>query len=75
MFGDSKQYERIANKIIDLFADHRLPISEVQFVALYVTYLAGSQEILDKLQEFSVQLDKHRGRMEEDARYKQDALF
>ena len=70
-----RKYEKVAEKVIDLFADHRLGMHEVQFVAFYTAYLSGSTDILDKLQEFGKQLDKHRERKEEDDRYTQDTLF
>lgn len=72
---DNRRYEKIADKALDLFSDHRLHINEIQFVAMYAVQFAGSNDILDKLDEFGRQLIKHRERKEADDRYIQHTLF
>jgi len=73
MFGaNAMQYENAAKKIVKVFADEQLTVSEIQFVSFYVTHLAQPASILDKIREFGRMVEVHN---ERNMAYEQDTLF
>lgn len=54
---DTKRLERIADRILDVFADIRVSMEEIVYVAMYITIKTHNQpELRHRILEFSDQV-------------------
>lgn len=65
------QYERVANKIIGLFADMRLSRDDIKHIAFYVVQ-NSTDEIIDRILTFANDVKRHNLNK---TRYTNDTLF
>lgn len=69
-------YEKIAKKIVDIFADGRITYDDWHFIALYVVTRGREDYLLNRIEHFGNSVVEYRqqidfGRNE----YEQDVLF
>lgn len=71
-------YERIAKKIVDLFADGRLTYDDWGYIALYVVTRGREDYLLNRIDHFGAAVLEYRQQIEfgkKDTGYEQDKLF
>ena len=64
-------YERVANKIIGLFADMRLSKDDIKHIAFYVVQ-NSTDEIIERILTFATAVERHNRNK---TRYHNDTLF
>jgi hypothetical protein len=70
-------YEKIAKKIVDLFADGRLTYDDWKFISLYVVTRGREDYLLDRIEHFGASMIEYRQNIDfgRNSNYEQDSLF
>ena len=73
--GDRSQFEKAAQKILDVFTDGRIRDHDLMYVAFYTVVNAYPEVALDRLIEYTEHVKYERKRIREDLQNVQDTLF
>jgi hypothetical protein len=72
---DVKRIEKVADKIVDAFADMRVTEEELMYVAMYVVIKSQPIQILERVVEFGEQVKWEINHSRKNSEYVQDNLF
>jgi len=72
---DPKRLERVADKLVDAFADMRVTDQELMYVAMYCVIKAQPSQILERMVEFGEQLKWEINNDRRNDKYVQDNIF
>ena len=72
---DAKRIERVADKVVDAFADMRITDQELIYVAMYTVMKAQPRIIVERIVEFGEQVKWEIKNDRRNKEYVQDGLF
>ena len=72
---DIKRIERVADKVVDAFADMRITDQELIYVAMYTVMKAQPRIIVERIVEFGEQVKWEIKNDRQNTEYVQDGLF
>lgn len=72
---DIKRIERVADKVVDAFADMRITDQELIYVAMYTVMKAQPSIIVERIVEFGEQVKWEIKNDRQNKEYQQDGLF
>lgn len=73
--GNRNQFQKYADKILEIFSDGRVTDDDLMYVAFYTVINAYPELVLDRLIEYTEHVKLERQRIKEDRNYAQDTLF
>jgi hypothetical protein len=73
--GNRNQFQKYADKILEIFSDNRVTDDDLMYVAFYTVINAYPELVLDRIVEYTEHIKFERQRIKEDRNYVQDSLF
>jgi hypothetical protein len=73
--GNRNQFQKYADKILEIFSDNRVTDDDLMYVAFYTVINAYPELVLDRIVEYTEHVKFERQRIKEDRNYVQDSLF
>jgi hypothetical protein len=73
--GNRNQFQKYADKILQIFSDNRVTDEDLMYVAFYTVINAYPEVVLDRIVEYTEHVKLERQRIKEDRNYVQDSLF
>lgn len=73
--GNRNQFQKYADKILQIFSDNRVTDEDLMYVAFYTVINAYPEVVLDRIVEYTEHIKLERQRIKEDRNYVQDTLF
>jgi hypothetical protein len=73
--GNRNQFQKYADKILQIFSDNRVTDEDLMYVAFYTVINAYPEVVLDRIVEYTEHIKFERQRIKEDRNYVQDSLF
>lgn len=73
--GNRNQFQKYADKILEIFSDNRVTDDDLMYVAFYTVINAYPEPVLDRIVEYTEHVKFERQRIKEDRNYVQDSLF
>lgn len=73
--GNRNQFQKYADKILDIFSDSRITDDDLMYVAFYTVINAYPEVVLDRVIEYTEHIKFERKRIREDRSNVQDTLF
>jgi len=73
--GNRNQFQKYADKILQIFSDNRVTDEDLMYVAFYTVINAYPEVVLDRIVEYTEHVKLERQRIKEDRNYVQDTLF
>lgn len=74
-YGNRNQFQKYADKILEIFSDGRVRDNDLMYLAFYTVVNAYPELVLDRIIEYTEHIKFERERIKEDRNYVQDTLF